>query len=631
MPLLALDELRFTYSSPTLLDGVSLNVERGERVGLVGRNGAGKSTLMKLVAGLVQPDDGSVTFEDGAKVAYLTQHVPTDLAGTIFDRVAEGLGDLGTAVADFRRIDRLVQSGEASEEELSEHAEAVAAIGEHDGWDALHRIERTLGDMSLDPDGRFESLSAGMKRRVLLARALVDQPDLLLLDEPTNHLDIASILWLQDYLGRFDGTLMFVTHDRAFLRALASRIVEVDRGRLFDWTCDYDTFLARRDAQLAAEEQQQALFDKKLAEEERWIRRGIKARRTRNEGRVRALKKMREERRARRQKVGTARVQLQEAERSGALVAKAEGLEFAYDDLPIVDGLDVTIFRGDRIGLIGPNGVGKSTLLKLLLGELQPQRGAVRNGTNLQVAYFDQLRSQLDEEKSAVENVGDGRDFVEINGNKRHVLGYLQDFLFPPERARTRVGFLSGGERNRLLLAKQFTKPSNVLVLDEPTNDLDVETLDLLEELLQEYSGTILLVSHDREFLNNVVTSTLAFAGNGVVREYDGGYDDWLRQRAEAEPAAVTEPAPSPKRSLETTAPPKPSAKKLSYKDQRELDALPARIDDLEKRIADVHQTMSDPAFYQRDGQEIAAAKAELEALEAELAEAFERWESLDG
>lgn len=535
MALLSIKDVTFTFTHPVLLDGVTVNIERGERVGLVGRNGAGKSTLLKLIGGELKPDDGGVTLEAGACLASLMQHVPDAKGGSIFAQVSDGIPNIGGDIAEFRTLDLKSHTETLTADEQLRMDSAIERIGaEEKGWDALHSVERTLREMSLDPDQTFDSLSAGKKRRVLLARALVTEPDVLLLDEPTNHLDIDSILWLQDFLSRYSGTLIFVTHDRAFLQALANRIIEVDRGRLFDWTCDYATFLTRRDAMLEAEEQQQALFDKKLAEEERWIRQGIKARRTRNEGRVRALKDLREVRKQRRDKVGKAKMQLQEAERSGMLVSKADNVSFAYDDQQIIRNLSTTIFRGDRIGLIGPNGVGKTTLLKVLLNDLKPNSGTIRVGTNTSVAYFDQLRAQLEEDKSVRENIGDGSDYVLINGQRKHVVGYLQDFLFSPDRVQTRVSFLSGGERNRLLLARLFTKPANILVLDEPTNDLDAETLELLEELLAQFSGTLLLVSHDRAFLNNVATSTFVFEGDGVIREFDGGYDDWLRQKSDS-------------------------------------------------------------------------------------------------
>ena len=643
MALLSIKDVTFTFSHPVLLDGVTVHIERGERVGLVGRNGAGKSTLLKLIGGELKPDDGSVILESGARLASLTQHVPDAKGGSIFAQVADGIPNIGADIAEFRTLDLKAHAQQLSADEQAKLDIAIERIGaEERGWDALHSVERTLREMSLDPDQTFDSLSAGKKRRVLLARALVTEPDVLLLDEPTNHLDIDSILWLQDFLSRYTGTLIFVTHDRAFLQALANRIIEVDRGRLLDWTCDYATFLTRRDAMLEAEEQQQALFDKKLAEEEKWIRQGIKARRTRNEGRVRALKELREVSAQRRDKVGKAKMQLQEAERSGMLVSKADNVSFAYDEQPIIRDLSTTVFRGDRIGLIGPNGVGKTTLLKVLLGELKPQSGNVRVGTNTSVAYFDQLRAQLDEEKSVRENIGDGSDFVLINGQRKHVVGYLQDFLFSPERVQTRVSFLSGGERNRLLLARLFTKPANVLVLDEPTNDLDAETLELLEELLANFSGTLLIVSHDRAFLNNVATSTFVFEGNGVIREFDGGYDDWLRQKSDTnQQAAATAKAEqkyqasgsaesSTDNSSPTNSKPASKPRRLSFKEQRELETLPKRIEEIENRQKELHALMADPSFYQKSREEIAAATDELEQLEEELLEKFDRWESLE-
>ena len=644
MALLSIKDVTFTFTHPVLLDGVTVNIERGERVGLVGRNGAGKSTLLKLIGGELKPDDGGVTLEAGACLASLMQHVPDAKGGSIFAQVSDGIPNIGGDIAEFRTLDLKSHTETLTADEQLRMDSAIERIGaEEQGWDALHSVERTLREMSLDPDQTFDSLSAGKKRRVLLARALVTEPDVLLLDEPTNHLDIDSILWLQDFLSRYSGTLIFVTHDRAFLQALANRIIEVDRGRLFDWTCDYATFLTRRDAMLEAEEQQQALFDKKLAEEERWIRQGIKARRTRNEGRVRALKELREVRKQRRDKVGKAKMQLQEAERSGMLVSKADNVSFAYDDQPIIRNLSTTVFRGDRIGLIGPNGVGKTTLLKVLLNDLKPDSGTIRIGTNTSVAYFDQLRAQLEEDKSVRENIGDGSDYVLINGQRKHVVGYLQDFLFSPDRVQTRVSFLSGGERNRLLLARLFTKPANILVLDEPTNDLDAETLELLEELLSQFSGTLLLVSHDRAFLNNVATSTFVFEGDGVIREFDGGYDDWLRQKSdsndqaaalaksekkyqESGSRAVPASGNSPPLTLKSTVKPR----KLSFKEQRELETLPKQIEEIENRQQELHALMADPSFYQKPREEIAAATEELEHLEEELMEKFDRWESLE-
>ena len=585
MALLSLRGVSLAFGGPRLLDGVDLSVERGERVCLLGRNGEGKSTLLKLIGGALEPDEGEVLRQQGLRVARLAQEVPTDRAGTVADVVAEGQAAGGDA----------------------------------------HEVEAVISRMGLDPSARFEALSSGMKRRVLLARALVDAPDILLLDEPTNHLDIAAIRWLEDALLRFAGTLIFVTHDRVFLGRLATRIVELDRGRLFDSECDYPTFLKRKEEALAGEARQQALFDKRLAQEEVWIRKGIQARRTRNEGRVRALEAMRVDRQKRRERQGSARLQVQEAERSGALVVEAKGVGFAYEDRPVVRDLTTAIMRRDKVGIIGPNGSGKTTVLRLLLGTLTPTEGAVRQGTNLEVAYFDQLKATIDEEKTVQENVSDGYDSVVINGQPRHILGYLQDFLFPPERSRSPARLLSGGERSRLLLAKLFTKPSNVLVLDEPTNDLDVETLELLEGLLVEYTGTVLLVSHDRAFLNNVATSTLAIEPDGTVGEYDGGYDDYLRQRPAESPAAkAAEIAPK------ASAPPKERPRKLNNKERRELDELPGRIDALEAAIRGLHDAMADPAFYRQDGGAIAETKGTLEAAERELAAALARWEALE-
>ncbi len=484
-----------------------------------------------------------------------------------------------------------------------------------------------LSKTSLDGGLTCQSLSAGMKRRVLLAKALVRRPDLLLLDEPTNHLDVDGICWLEDFLLRSNITLLFVTHDRVFLRKLATRIVELDRGQLTAWDCDHPTYLRRKAANLQSEAKQQALFDKRLAQEETWIRKGILARRTRNEGRVRALKTMRDQRRERSELRGQARMQLQEAERSGRLVIKAKDVQFAYDEEPIIRDLSTTIMRGDKIGVIGPNGSGKTTLLRLLLGELEPQRGSVRHGTRLQVAYFDQLHAELDDERSVQDNVGDGSDSVVVDGNKKHVLGYLQDFLFTPDRARSPVKRLSGGERNRLLLAKLFTRPANVLVMDEPTNDLDAETLELLEEILVDYRGTLLLVSHDREFLNNVATGTLVLEGGGRVKEYAGGYDDWLTQRKAEDFAAVAKPdKPRPKPAVSNEDQPR----RLKYAEKIELETLPGKIELLETQIEAIHAAMSEPEFYEQDHTQIAKVADELKLLEDELAEVYARWEELE-
>ena len=593
MALLSLREVSLAFGGPRLLDRVDLQIERGERVSLLGRNGEGKSTLLRLFRGEIAPDEGEVIRQQGLRIALLPQEVPQGRGGTVADEVAEGLEELGAAAGSDYRVDAIVSR------------------------------------MDLDAHARFADLSSGMKRRVLLAKALVSDPDILLLDEPTNHLDIDAIRWLEEFLLRSGGTLVFVTHDRMFLGRLASRIVELDRGKLYDWDCDYPTFLKRKEELLAAEERQNALFDKKLAQEEVWIRKGIEARRTRNEGRVRALKALREARARRRERQGTARMQVQEAERSGTLVIEAKGVRFGYDDRVVLRDLTTTIMRGDKVGIIGPNGSGKTTLLRLLLGDLPPQEGTIRHGTGLEVAYFDQLKTTLDEEKTVQQNVSD-YDTIPINGQPRHVIGYLQDFLFPPERSRSLVKLLSGGERSRLLLAKLFTKPSNVLVLDEPTNDLDVETLELLESLLVEYQRTVLLVSHDRAFLNDVATSTLVIEDDGRVKEYDGGYDDYVRQRqaeAPTEPKQVSAPVSAPAKGASARA---ERPRKLSYKEKQELEALPGQIEELEAARQALHQAMADPAFYRKDGAEIAETKAELEALERELATAYTRWEALE-
>jgi ATP-binding cassette subfamily F protein uup len=575
MALITLRDVTHGYIGPPLLDQVSLQIEPGERICLIGRNGSGKTTLMRLIHGAIEPDHGEIARAPQLKTALLTQEVPRDLQGKTWDVVAAGLGEASAKLTAYHRAARQV-AVDPSPETLAEFDRLRAEIEAGNLWQLDQRVDQVLSRTQLDPEAEVSTLSAGMKRRVLLAQALVREPDILLLDEPTNHLDIAAIAWLEEFLLRYDKTLLFVTHDRAFLRRLATRILDLDRGELTSWACDYETYLKRKEAALEAEAQRQALFDKKLAQEEAWIRQGIKARRTRNEGRVRALKKLREQRRARREVQGTVKMQAQQAEKSGRLVVDAEHVGFSYDGRPILRDLTTKIMRGDKIGVIGPNGAGKTTLLRVLLGEREPTEGEIRRGTNLEIAYFDQLHAQLDEEATVQENVGEGNDTLSINGQRRHVLGYLQDFLFQPDRARSQVKFLSGGERNRLLLAKLFTKPSNVLVMDEPTNDLDVETLELLEELLADYAGTVLLVSHDREFLNNVVASTLVLEGEGRVKEYDGGYDDYIRQREASRPPREEPPRPSKPIQAAEPAPAKP--RKLSYKDQRELESLPKKI-----------------------------------------------------
>ncbi|MDA8156501.1 MAG: ATP-binding cassette domain-containing protein [Actinomycetota bacterium] len=585
MALVSLQEVRLAFNGPALLDGVMLQIERGERVCLVGRNGAGKSTLLKVISGSASPDAGKVIRQSGALTGLLEQEVPHDISGTVFDVVSGGL-------------------------------------------QARHKVENVLSRLKLHPDASFAGLSGGYKRRVLLARALVCQPDLLLLDEPTNHLDIESIEWLEKFLLDFRGAILFITHDRRFLQALATRIIELDRGRLTDWPGDYATYLTRRQTELDAEAAHNALFDKKLGREEAWIRQGIKARRTRNEGRVRALKELRSMRLARREQSGSVLMRLNEAERSGKLVLEAKGIGHSYEDRPLIRDFSTIVVRGDKIGIIGPNGAGKTTLLKILLGVTPPSEGSVRMGTRLEIAYFDQHRAQLDDNKSVVENVGDGSDTVTVNGRTRHITGYLEDFLFPSERVRQPIRLLSGGERNRALLAKLFTKPSNVLVVDEPTNDLDTDTLELLEEMLIEYKGTVFLVSHDREFLNNIVSSTIVFEGNGRLAEYAGGYDDWLCQRPKATPnAGKASKAPKQESRRPRRA---PGPRILTFSEAKELEALPALIEALESERARLYEALADPGFYRQDGSRIAAAKARIQELEKEIAGGYHRWELLE-
>lgn len=613
------------FGGPLLLDGVNLQIERGERVCLLGRNGAGKSTLLKLINGDIASDGGEITRQQGVSIAYLPQEVPQGLSGKVINIVSSGLGSRGELLTKYHQVGSRLAKGDYSLlGELDRIGQALDADG---GWQIHRQVESVISRMQLDPDAEFENLSAGLKRRVLFAKGSVREPDILLLDEPTNHLDIEAINWLEEFLLDFGGTILFVTHDRMFLRKLATRIIELDRGKLTDWSCDYDTFLKRKQATLEEEAKQWALFDKRLAQEEVWIRKGIRARRTRNEGRVRALKEMREARRRRRELIGTARMQAQEAERSGRLVIEAEDVSFRYGDRIIIRDFSTAIMRGDKVGIIGPSGSGKTTLLNILLGRLSPQKGRVRHGTNLEIVYFDQLREQLDEEKSVLDNVGQGSHTVTINGKPKHIIGYLRDFLFPPERARTPVSVLSGGERNRLLLARLFTKPSNVMVMDEPTNDLDAETLELLEELLLDYTGTVLLVSHDRAFLNNVVTNTLVFEGEEQIHEYVGGYDDWLRQRkVDTSPARKEKAPPKPEKPQTRSE----RTRKLSYKEQRELEDLPERIEVLEAEQQRLYKFMSDPMFYQRGSSNIAEAQSRLESLRRELSEAYKRWEILE-
>jgi ATP-binding cassette subfamily F protein uup len=620
MSLIQLQRVDFSIGGPLLLEHVDLSIEANERVCIVGRNGEGKSTLMKLIAGELQADDGEIRVQNGVVIARMAQEVPHGTEGSVFDVVAEGLGDLGRLLARYHHL--------IAEGDFDALGDVQHQIEAQHGWDLDRRVSDVITQLELPGDTDFAALSGGMKRRVLLAQALVRKPDVLLLDEPTNHLDIEAIGWLETFLKQFAGSILFVTHDRSFLRALATRIVEIDRGALTDWPGDYDNYLRRREERLHAEAQANALFDKKLAQEEVWIRQGIKARRTRNEGRVRALKALRNERAERRNLSGNVKMTAANAQASGKKVIDLQHVHQAYDGRVLIDDLSTTILRGDRIGIIGPNGAGKSTLLKIMLGELIPQRGTAELGTSIQIAYFDQHRLQLNDKLNALDNVAEGREYIELNGQRKHIIGYLQDFLFSPERARAPITRLSGGERNRLLLAKLFAQPSNLLVMDEPTNDLDVETLELLEELLTDYQGTLLLVSHDRAFLDNVVSSTLVLEGEGRIGEYVGGYSDWLRQKPGPRTAGH-----APKPAVATPAPAAPVAakRKRSFKEQHELDQLPKRIEQLESDIAGRTAAMNEPTFFQQDSATIVKANEALVAVQAELDAAYARWAELDG
>jgi len=625
MALLSLRNVSLAYGHHPLLANVDFEIDKGERVCLIGRNGTGKSTLFRAITGVATPDDGEIRRKDTLRVAHLEQEVPPDTDETIYEIVASGLGELGELLTRYHNATHHVGTTQAS---LAELATLQSRIEVLHGWNIGQKVETVLSRLDLPADKRMVDCSGGIRRRVMLARALVNEPDLLLLDEPTNHLDIAAITWIEEFLLGFAGAVIFITHDRTFLRHLATRIIELDRGKLTSFPGDYNNYLRRKEEFLDAEERAAAKFDKKLAEEEVWIRQGVKARRTRNEGRVRALEALRQARAARLDVSGKASFGVDAGAQSGKLVVDVRDIGFKYGERTIIKDFSTHILRGDRVGIIGPNGSGKSTLLKLILGQLKPTSGQVVLGTRLQLAYFDQHRGELDPEKTVRENLGEGRDYVMVKGRSRHVIGYLRQFLFPPERIDSPVKALSGGERNRLLLAKIFTQPANMLVLDEPTNDLDVDTLELLEDLLSEYDGTLLLVSHDRAFLDNVVTSTIVMEGEGVVDECVGGYEDWLRQRRER--AA----APKPKRAEPKTAPAEnraPTAKrKLSYKEQRELDSLPARIEALEAEQQALEMRVSQGDFYQQDKARIAEVTARLQQLRTELEQAYARWEELD-
>lgn len=629
MPLVTLDNVSIAFGVNQLLDCANLTIDAGERICVIGRNGEGKSTLLKIIQGLVNQDSGDVNVQSGIKISALEQDVYTDSSDTVYHEITNGLGTLKKLLYSYHQ---LVTNPDLSESDLIRLEQIQHELEANDGWNISNRVDSIISKLELDADARLSDLSGGWLRRVYLAKALISEPDLLLLDEPTNHLDIEAIEWLEEFLLDYRGGMLFITHDRSLLKKLATRIVEIDRGRLTSWPGDYENYLRRKDEVANAEELANKRFDKKLSQEETWIRQGIKARRTRNEGRVRSLLTMREEFKQRRSKQGTASFSIEEAEKSGKIVIEAYKIHYAWEDTRIANGLSLKVQRGDRIALIGPNGCGKTTLLRVLLGELQPQQGKVKLGTKLEVAYFDQLRNTLNLEESVIDNVAHGSDYVEIGGSRKHIMGYLSDFLFTPERVRTPVKALSGGERNRLLLARLFSKPANVLVLDEPTNDLDIESLELLEEKLADFSGTIIIVSHDRSFLDNVVTSSLFFEGGGNIGHYVGGYSDAKaavdninKFRQEQVKASLTEQVEKPKKERSKTP-----AKKLSYKDQRELDSLPGLMEELENKIDQLQTETSSPEFYQQDNEIIAQKLSELESAQNEFDDMFMRWEELD-
>ena len=624
MSLLRFDQVGLDLGDQTILNDADLVIEPGERVCLIGRNGAGKSTTLKLITGEFEYDRGEIVRRADLVVSQLAQTLPEAMDRTVIDIVRSGLASVEALLAEYREKSAL----ELDKPGLRELEALHARIDARDGWHIDQRVETTITDLKLPAERKMNELSGGWRRRVALARALVQNPDLLLLDEPTNHLDIATIRWLEDHVYSFPGAVVFITHDRAFLQRLATRIVEIDRGKLISWPGNYADYLRRKEKAIEEEDSANAKFDKKLAEEEIWIRQGIKARRTRNEGRARALVKMREEREQRISREAKARIYIEEAEQSGRKVIRARNVYYRYDE-PLIEGFSIKVMRGDRIGLIGNNGVGKTTLLRLLLGELEPQEGTIKLGTNLEIGYFDQLRQTLEEDKSVAYNVGGGRTYLKLNGKDRHVIGYLKGFLFSPKRAETPVKALSGGERNRVILAKLFTRPANLLVLDEPTNDLDIQTLEVLEQKLTEYEGTLIVVSHDREFLDNVVTSTIVFEENGKISEYVGGYSDWLRQGHSLtetdNPIAIEERR---RRAAERRSARKPT--KLSYKDQRELDLLPGEIEALEQQLAGLQSSIAEPGFYTQEQPAIQAVLRELSDTEALLESRIERWSELE-
>lgn len=628
MALISLQEVSVAFGGPPVIEQLDLHIEPGERIALLGRNGAGKSTLMKVMAGQLKADSGTVTVQKGIHVTHLPQEVPGGISGNVFDIVLEGLGARGKLLSEYEHLVHRLQDSHTPE--LMRRVDELQAELDHaNAWDIHSEVELVISKMKLDPESDFACLSGGQKRRVLLAKALVLKPEILLLDEPTNHLDIEAIGWLEEFLRGYAGAIFFVTHDRMFMEHVATRVTELENGRIFSWACDYTTFLARKQAMLESEAAQRRQFEKTLSQEEAWIRQGVKARRCRNEGRVKALERMREAKKAQRSAEGQVRMQAQESVLSGRQVIKAFHVNFGYGERCLVRDFSTQVTRGDKIGVIGPNGSGKTTLLRLLLGKLAPLSGKVRLGTNLEIAYFDQLREELDGEKTVMQNVSGESEAVMINGKARHVIGYLQEFLFSPDRARTPVKVLSGGERNRLLLARLFTRPFNFLIMDEPTNDLDIETLELLEELLLDYQGTLILVSHDRAFLNNVVTSTMVLEGGGAVNEYPGGYDDWLNQR-KAAPKRVSAAGARAFRPVARKPEKTPAKAGLSFKEKRELESLPKEIEKLEAEQEDIYARLGDVAFCQNDPREVTRMKGRLPEIEKELLAVYQRWEALE-
>ena len=636
MPYITLENASLAFGHHALLDKAAFQLDAGERVGLIGRNGAGKSSMLKALAGEIKLDDGKVWTAQSARTVYVPQEPELNAKHTIYEAVAEGLGDVQKTLVAYHDVTHKMGEPDADFDALMKEMEILQhELDTQNAWEMQSKIETVLTRLSLDADVLVSTLSGGWRKRVALGRALVAEPEVLLLDEPTNHLDLEAILWLEELLLSFKGAVLFITHDRRFLNRLATRITELDRGKLTDFIGTYQSYLVKKEELIAIEATHAAKFDKVLAQEEAWIRQGIKARRTRNEGRVRQLERLRLERAARRDRQGNVKLNIDAGERSGKLVAELENVNKSYGGRTLINAFSTRILRGDRIGLLGPNGIGKSTLLKLILGEIEPDSGSIERGTNLNIAYFDQMREQLDEEATLADTISPGSDFVEIGTERKHVISYLEDFLFPPQRSRSPVKSLSGGERNRLLLARLFARPTNVLVLDEPTNDLDIDTLELLESLLQEYKGTLFLVSHDREFLENTVTQVIAFEGNGVLDEFGGGYDDWLRfsQQRTAEKAS-NKPAPSkaepkksePKKSEHT----KPTAQKLSFNEKKELDNLPQEIEALETEQAEITAQFSNPDIYRDQPELVDKLQARLAAISADIEKKMQRWEKLD-